>query len=143
MNSDELRSKTKDFAIDTIRFIKTLSRSFEEEIIARQLLKSGTSMASNYRATCRSRSKVEFYSKQSIVVVETDETMFWLEILTGSGIADNNTSQDLLKRSTEIIKIFSSARKTVGIQLSKNDNLNHLIICPGGGTGRHAGLKIL
>jgi four helix bundle protein len=119
MDSEELRSKTKDFAIETIRFIKTLSRSFEEEIIARQLLKSGTSMASNYRAVCRSGSKEEFYSKLSIVVEETDETMFWLEILTESGLADNNTSKDLLKRSTEFIKIFSSARKTVGIQLSK------------------------
>jgi four helix bundle protein len=117
MNSHELRLKTKEFAIDTIQFVKTLSGSFEKEIIARQLLRCGTSMASNYRAACRGRSKKEFYSKLSIVVEETDETMFWLEVLIESDIADNMHSRALLKRAEEFIRIFSSARKTVASQL--------------------------
>ncbi len=114
MNSEELRSKTKGFAIDIIKFIKSLPASNVEKIIAGQLLRSGTSMASNYRAACRSRSGREFFFKLSIVVEETDETMFWLEILIESGIADNAQTHGLLNRSSEFIKIFSSARKTLG-----------------------------
>jgi len=113
---------TQGFAIDTIKFIKTLPDSFVEKIIAGQLLRSGTSMAANYRAACRGRSKKEFFSKISIVVEETDETMFWLEILIESEIANNSKAKKLLDRSTEFIKIFSSARKTISNQLSNDKN---------------------
>ena len=122
MTSGELRSMTQGFAIDTIKFIKTLPDSFVEKIIAGQLLRSGTSMAANYRAACRGRSKKEFFSKISIVVEETDETMFWLEILIESEIANNSKAKKLLDRSTEFIKIFSSARKTISNQLSNDKN---------------------
>ena len=123
MTSGELRSMTKGFAIETIKFVKTLPVSFVEKIIAGQLLRSSTSMAANYRAACRGRSKKEFFSKISIVVEETDETMFWLEILIESDIANNSKSKELLSRSTELIKIFSSARKTISNQLSDDKNL--------------------
>ena len=76
MDSYDLKSKTKLFAIDIIKFIKMLSNNYMEMTIAKQLLRSTTSMAANYRAACRSRSKSEFFAKLSIVVEETDETMF-------------------------------------------------------------------
>ena len=119
MNAEELRTKTKDFAIDIIRYVKTLPDTYEERIISGQLFRAATSVASNYRAACRSRSKQEFFSKLSIVVEEADESIFWLEILIESGIADNVNSHKLLNRSQELIRIFSSARKTVSNQLSK------------------------
>ncbi len=122
MTSGELRSMTKGFAIDTIKFVKTLPESFVGKIIGGQLLRAGTSMAANYRAACRGRSKKEFFSKISIVVEETDETMFWLEILIESEIADNLKAKELLDRSTEFIKIFSSTRKTISNQLSNDKN---------------------
>ena len=122
MDSIELRSKTKNFAIEIIHFIKTLSNSYEKNIIAKQLFRSSTSLAANYRAACRSRSKAEFFSKLSIVVEETDETMFWLEVLIESGISKNSVTQDLLNRATELIKIFSSARKTISNQIFSSKN---------------------
>ena len=122
MDSIELRSKTKNFAIEIIHFIKTLSNSYEKNIIAKQLFRSSTSLAANYRAACRSRSKAEFFSKLSIVVEETDETMFWLEVLIESGISKNSVTQDLLNRATELIKIFSSARKTISNQIHSSKN---------------------
>jgi four helix bundle protein len=117
MDAIELRSRTKLFTIDLIRYLKSLSNDYIEMTIAKQLLRSGSSLAANYRAACRGRSKQEFFSKLSIVVEETDETMFWLEILIESGIADNSVSKSLLERATEFIRIFSKARKTVSIQL--------------------------
>jgi len=68
MNSNELRSMTKAFAIEVINFIKSLSNSYEHTIVAKQLFRSSTSIAPNYRAACRSRSRAEFFSKLSIVV---------------------------------------------------------------------------
>ncbi len=118
MDSIELRSKTKKFAIEVIFFMKSLSNTYEKNIIAKQLFRSSTSLAANYRAACRSRSKAEFFSKLSIVVEETDETMFWLEVLIESGISENSITKDLLNRATELVKIFSSARKTVSNQIS-------------------------
>jgi len=117
MDTNELRSRTKLFTIDLIGFLRSLSNDFIKEIIAKQLLRSSCSIGANYRAACRSRSKQEFFSKLSIVVEETDETMFWLEVLIESGISDNKTTKDLLERATEFIRIFSKARKTVSLQL--------------------------
>jgi four helix bundle protein len=117
MDSYDLKSKTKIFAIDVIRFLKTFSNNYMDMIIAKQLLRSTTSMAANYRAACRSRSKSEFFAKLSIVVEETDETMFWLEVLIETELANLSVAKALLERATEFIKIFSKARKTVNLQL--------------------------
>jgi four helix bundle protein len=117
MDTYDLKSKTKLFAIDVIKFLKSLSNNYMDMIIAKQLLRSTTSMAANYRTACRSRSKSEFFAKLSIVVEETDETMFWLEVLIETELADLSVTKELLIRATEFIKIFSKARKTVSIQL--------------------------
>lgn len=78
----------------------------------RQLLRSASSAAANYRATCRARSKAEFYAKLSIVIEEMDETLFWLELLEESGI-HKSTSLKTIKDEAEIlVRILSKARKT-------------------------------
>lgn len=117
MDTIDLRSKTKLFTIDIIRFLKSFPNDYIEETIAKQLLRSSSSLAANYRAACRSRSKPEFFSKLSIVVEETDETMFWLEVLIEADISNNEKTRKLLQKATEFIKIFAKARKTVNNQL--------------------------
>ena len=118
MDNHDLKAKTKLFAIDMLSFLKTLPNGYETHVISKQLLRSTTSFAANYRAACRGRSKREFYAKLSIVVEETDETMFWLEILIESGMVNNSVSNALLFRATEFVKIFSKARKTISDQLN-------------------------
>jgi four helix bundle protein len=86
MDTSLLLKRTKNFALDNIRFFKSLPKTDEARIIGKQLLRSSTSVASNYRAACRSRSRQEFYAKICIVVEESDETLFWLELLADSGI---------------------------------------------------------
>jgi len=112
MTSQELRNRTKDFAIEIIRFIKSFDNSFEKLIIAKQLLRSATSVASNYRAACRGRSKAEYFAKLNIVVEESDETQFWLELLIDSELSNNQITRDLYNEATELLKIFSSSRKS-------------------------------
>jgi len=77
-----------------------------------QLLRSSTSMASNYRAAGRARSKAEFISKLGIVVEEADETVFWLEFLTDTGIVPAAKLQDLLREANQLSLIFSASRST-------------------------------
>ena len=79
--AEELKARAKRFAVRVIELVGILPRSEPARVIERQLLKSATSVAANYRATGRARSKPEFVAKLGVVVEEMDETVFWLEML--------------------------------------------------------------
>ena len=100
------------FALDVIAFSKHIPRTAEGQVTGRQLLRSATSVAANYRATGRARSRAEFYSKLSIVVEEADETLFWLEILMESKMVAGEELSRLMQESRELVFIFSASRKT-------------------------------
>ena len=110
--AEELRRRSKQFALRVIRMLKFLPRTEEAKILGKQVLRSGTSTAANYRAACRARSKAEFVSKMGIVVEEIDETVFWLELLVESEIVEYRKIQELLKEANELLAIFASSRKT-------------------------------
>ncbi|MCD4755228.1 MAG: four helix bundle protein [Deltaproteobacteria bacterium] len=110
--AEELRRRSKQFALRVIRMFKFLPRTEEAKILGKQVLRSGTSTAANYRAACRARSKAEFVSKMGIVVEEIDETVFWLELLVESEIVEYRKIQELLKEANELLAIFASSRKT-------------------------------
>ena len=80
-NAEELRERTKKFAIRIVRLLKALPKATEAQVIGKQLLRSGTSVGANYRAVCRARSKAEFMARLGVVAEEADESVFWLEIL--------------------------------------------------------------
>lgn len=109
---DELRRRTKAFALRIIRMSQALPRTREANVIALQVLRSATGMAANYRAAGRSRSKAEFVAKIGIVIEETDETVFWLEMLVESGIVSPTKLQNLLAEATQLVAIFTASRKT-------------------------------
>src|ERR1700749_1191476 len=109
---DELRTRTKAFALRVIRMSQALPRTREANVIVLQVLRSATGMAANYRAAGRSRSKAEFISKIGVVVEEADETVFWLEMLIESGIVRPKKLQNLLTEATELVAIFTASRKT-------------------------------
>ena len=111
---DELKQRTKLFALRVIKLYQSLPKTSEAQIIGKQLLRSGTSVAANYRAACRARSNAEYYSKISIVIEEADETMFWLEILWEANIVKQELLQNLYKENEEILKIMVVSRKNSG-----------------------------
>jgi four helix bundle protein len=84
---EALRERTKQFAISIIKLFRVLPRTEEARVIGRQVLRSSTSVAANYRAVCRARSKAEFVAKMGVVVEEADETVFWLELLVDAQVA--------------------------------------------------------
>ena len=108
---DELKQRTKMFALRVIKVYQSLPKTTEAQIIGKQLLRSATSTAANYRAACRARSNAEYYSKISIVIEEADETMFWLELLWESNIIKQELLQNLYDENEEILKIVVVSRK--------------------------------
>jgi len=112
------KKRTKKFVVDNIKLFRTLPKTEEAKIIGRQLLRSSSSVGANYRAACRARSKAEFHSKLSTVVEESDESVFWMEILVEAEIVKSEEISYLLNEGNEILEIVSASRKTV----SQNKN---------------------
>jgi len=81
-----LRRRTTDYALRIVRLFRALANGSEGRVIGHQLLRSATSVAANYRAACRARSRADFIFKLGIVEEEADETVFWLEFLAEAGL---------------------------------------------------------
>lgn len=113
MDKIDLKIRTKQFAVDTIRFINELPKSKANDVISYQIIKSSTSVAANYRAALRGRSTAEFVSKLNIVLEESDESNFWYEIIQETNEAiDTIKLKQLLNESNELTAIFASSLKT-------------------------------
>jgi len=91
---------------------QALPRTREANVINNQILRSATSMAANYRAAGRSRSKAEFVAKIGVVIEEADETAFWLELLADSGIVRPKKLEQLSNEANQLLSIFSASRRT-------------------------------
>ena len=109
---EQLRDRTKRFALRIIRLFRRLPRTTEAQVLGKQLLRSGTSVGANYRAIGRARSRAEFVSKMGIVVEEADETIFWIECLIESGIVKPELLADLLSEANELVAIFAASQRT-------------------------------
>lgn len=110
---ENLKKRTKKFAVDVILFCDTLKSSKATPVITYQLIKAATSVGANYRAACRARSKAEFFSKVCIVVEEADESEYWLEVIDDTNLSNNEKELiRLLKEATEILKITTKAKSS-------------------------------
>ena len=110
--AEELKIRTKQFAIRIVKLFRSLPRTEEARVIGKQMLRSGTYVAANYRAVCRSRSKAEFIAKVGIVVEEADETVLWLELLVDTEIVRASRMDELLIEANELLAIFAASQHT-------------------------------
>jgi len=113
MDKEEMKKRTKEFAKRIIKLCRALPDNREGRLIGNQIFRSGTSIASNYRAACRARSAAEFISKLGIVEEEADETLFWLEIIQEMNILKAEQVDSLMRENDEIVAIVVSSIKTV------------------------------
>jgi four helix bundle protein len=104
--SAELRERTKQFAIRIVKLFHALPRAEEARVLGKQVLRSGTSVAANYRAVCRSRSRADFISKIAVVTEEADETVCWLELLVESGIVPKSPIGEAVDGSKRVNSNF-------------------------------------
>ena len=112
MDSDELKTRTKQFALRVMKLVGALPRTTVGRAIGGQLVRSGTSVGANYRAACRARSKAEFSAKLGTVEEEADETCFWLELIVEGGVLAEKRVTALLEEANALTAIFTSAVKT-------------------------------
>ena len=119
LQADALKKRTKQFALDVLRFVRALPNTDEARTIGRQLLRSGPGVASNYRSACRARSRAEFVARIGIALEESDESALWFEVLTESGISRSTVAFELLKESDELSAIFAASSITAKVALAR------------------------
>ena len=113
MTQEEMKTRTKKFALRVIRLVQSLPQNMFAEVLGKQLLRSGTSVGANYRAACRAKSIADFIHKLSIVEEEADESIYWMELLIESKTVKENLLQNLLSEADEILSIVVSSIKTL------------------------------
>ncbi len=109
MNAEELKERTQQFALRVMHLVGAMPKSTKARAIANQIVRSGTSVAANYRAACRARSRAEFISKVGVVEEEADETALWLELIIADKILPNKKVQPLLTEANELVAIMASS----------------------------------
>jgi four helix bundle protein len=125
MDKEELKKRTKTFAISVFKFLNTLEYSKANDVISYQLFKASSSVAANYRAVCRGKSDADFLNKLKVVDEEADESLFWLEFILELDLNCNkNELKSLLKEANELVSIFSSSIKTIKSRNPKSQFLN-------------------
>src|SRR5262245_14294028 len=106
MDADELKNRTKRFALRILKLAAALPRSIEGRVIRGQLVRAGTSVGANYRAACRGRSRAEFVAKIGTVEEEADESAFWLELIIEGVLLEASRVQPLLDEANELTRIM-------------------------------------
>jgi four helix bundle protein len=112
MDSEELKKRTRQFALNIIKLVEDFPKTKAGDVIGRQLVKSATSIGANYRSACRAQSHAHFISKISIVEEEADESLYWLELALASGLVEAKRLSNLIDEADELTAIFTSSRHT-------------------------------
>ena len=115
--NQQFRQRTKRLALAIIKILAPLRYSDALGVMRKQEIRACTSVASNFRATCRARSQRELFSKLCIVVEEADESSFWLEMMLEAGYLTQEEGADVLAESNEILRVMSSYKKKVEASL--------------------------
>jgi len=110
--SEDMRVRTKQFALRIIRLVNSLPKSMVAREIGKQLVRSGMSVGSNYRAACRGRSAAEFRAKLGIVEEEADESAFWMELLVEAKIVPMQRLADLLDEANQLVAMTIASIQT-------------------------------
>lgn len=120
MNEEELKKRTKQFALRIMKLVGALPTSIEGRAIGNQLIRSGTSVGANYQWACKGRSKAEFITKLGIVEEEADESAYWMELIIEGNLLERATVQPLLEEANEIVAIMAAARKSAARKREKS-----------------------
>jgi four helix bundle protein len=125
MNQDELKERTKKFALRIMQLVDALPRTTSGWVLGKQLVRSGTSVGANYRAACKSRSKAEFIAKIGTVAEEADESAFWLELIMDGGLLKRSLVEPLWNEANELTAIFTASGRTAKSQIRNSKSTIH------------------
>lgn len=113
---EQIKIRTKTIGLEIIQLVESMPVKLSSRIIAGQIVRCSTSVGANYRAACRAKSTADMINKLKIVEEETDETIYWLEIMEESGLVQSNQLFSLKRELGEILAIVVSSIKTLRIQ---------------------------
>ena len=119
MNKVELKKRTLEFGLRSIKLVRKLPKDVPGKVIAHQLMRSSVSVGANYRSACRARSKAEFVAKLGIVLEETDESAHWLEMIIKDGMLPSPLVMPLFLEADELCAIFYSSINSMRAQETK------------------------
>jgi four helix bundle protein len=132
MKADDLKKRTKQFALRILKLVAALPNTAQGRAIGNQLVRAGTAVAANYRAACRGRSRAEFIAKLGIVEEEADESAFWMELIIEGELLKAQKVEPLLAEAIELRKIMASSRISASSSLkqskSKDSNRDPSVI---------------
>ena len=123
MNREELAERTMTFAVRVVKMAEALPKSLGAQTIAKQVVRSGFSVAANYRAANRGKSRPDFLNKITIVLEEADETLFWIEAAIRLKLLTEEKISPLRQEASELVHIFSAIRRTT--RTPKDTPTNH------------------
>jgi four helix bundle protein len=124
MDQAELKKRTKSFALRIINLVESLPRKRTADVIGKQLLRCGTSVGANYRASNRAKSRADFVFKLSIVEEECDESLYWMELLVEAGVVKERLLQPLMKEADEILSIMVASIVTARSKISQRSPMS-------------------
>ena len=119
MDEQQYKARTKRLALDVLRMTELLPRTRIADIVARQLIRSASSVGANYRASCRARSAEEVVAKLAIVEEEADESLYWLEIIVDSKLMDEEMIRPLMQEANEILAMTVASKKTLKSRIAQ------------------------
>ncbi len=119
MDAEELKKRTKRFALRILKLVAALHNSVQGRTVGGQLVRAGTSVGSNYRAACRGRSKAEYIAKLGVVEEEADESAFWLELIIEGQLLKAKLVVPLLDEANELTKIMAKSRISASAALAR------------------------
>jgi len=125
MDSSQLKNRTKKYSITILDLVEKLPNTISGRAVSNQIVRSGTSVGANYRAVCRARSDREFIAKMSIVIEESDETLFWLEIILEKEWLNKSKIDIIWKEGNELTAIFVSSMKTIKDRVNNSKIWNY------------------
>lgn len=120
INADILKKRTFDFALTTFKTIDKLEKSITNDVMGKQLIRSASSVGANYRAACKAKSSPDFINKLKIVEEESDESVYWLELIKAYNKIDDSEFEKVLVESKELEKIFAASAITAKKNLNTN-----------------------
>jgi four helix bundle protein len=120
MNADDLKKRTKQFALRVLKLVAALPNTVAGRAIGGQLVRAGTSVGANYRAACRGRSKAEFVAKLGITEEEADESAYWMEVIIEGDLLKEKQVKPLLGEANELTRIFAQSRISASRTLARS-----------------------
>jgi four helix bundle protein len=141
MDAVEMQQRTFDFSVRVVRLVRALPKTVEGRAVGAQLVRAGTSVGANYRASCKARSKAEFVAKIGVVEEEVDESAYWMELIIATNMLKPALVEVLLNEARELRRMTGKSRVTAASRLNASRRISNGQSAMGNGQSKRVGAR--